>query len=307
MSHRVRVSVPASSANIGPGFDAFGLALDLRNTFVAEVADEWTVELSGEGAQTLPRDAGNPVAQAAARVFAEAGVRGGAHIRCDNRVPPGEGLGSSAAAVVGGLMLGDALSGAGLSHADILALATEIEGHPDNAAASLHGGFTVCWYDGAPRSLRIEPGCGLAVVLVRATHSLATTESRSLLPAEVPHADAAFNAGRAGLLVAAVSLGDENALAAGLTDRIHEPYRRAAIPDIELVRAALIDAGATGAVLSGAGPTMVGLVSAQDGDAARERAARVAAAATAAVTHLPHRHPPFALGIDMSGATVERM
>ena len=306
MSRNVSVSVPASSANVGPGFDAFGLALALRNTFVATAAEEWSVDIAGEGERTLPRGPENPVARAAARVFDEAGIRGGAHIQCENHIPPGEGLGSSAAAVVGGLLIGDALAGAGMSDDDILALATEIEGHPDNAAAALHGGFTVCWDDGAPRSLRIEPGCGIALVLVRATHSFATEESRLLLPAEVLHADAAFNAGRAGLLVAAVSLGDERALAAGLTDRIHEPYRRIAMPDIELVRSALLDAGATGAVLSGAGPAMIGFVCAADREAAHARAEQVAEAAMPAISHLPHRQPPLVLGIDLTGATVER-
>ncbi len=302
MSGPVRVSVPASSANIGPGFDAFGLALDLRNTFTAEPAEEWTVEIAGEGAGALPTGADNPVAAAAASVFAEAGVGGAALIRCENRVPPGEGLGSSAAAVVGGLLLGDALAGAGMSHAEILTLAAGIEGHPDNAAAALLGGFTVSWDDGEPRALRVAPGCGLAVVLVRPTRGLATADSRSLLPAEVAHADAAFNASRAGLLAAAVSSGDEHALAAGLTDRIHEPYRRVAIPDIEFVRSALLDAGAIGAVLSGAGPAMIGVVCAPDADAALARAAEVAEAAAPAIACLPDRRPPLALGIDLSGA-----
>lgn len=305
MSQTATVSIPASSANLGPGFDSFGLALALHNRFSAELADEWSVEVVGEGAGRFSRGAHNRVARAVARVFAEAGRSGqAARIRSENSIPSGAGLGSSAAAAVGGLMLGDALIGAGLGPDRLLELASELEGHPDNAAAALHGGFTVCWAEDSPKCLRIEPARGLAAVVVGADAPLATQASRGLLPADVPHTDAAFNAGRAGLLVAGIALGDDGAIAAGLADRIHEQYRSTAVGDLEQVRTALVAAGAVGAVLSGAGPTVIGLVSGADDASALARAASVAEAAHDAVTALSGRRAPLALGIERSGATL---
>jgi homoserine kinase len=305
MRQAATVSIPATSANLGPGFDAFGLALALHNRFSAELADEWSVEVLGEGAGRFSNGAHNRVARAVARVFAEAGRSGqAARIRCENSIPPGAGLGSSAAAAVGGLILGDALVGAGLDRERVLALATALEGHPDNAAAAIHGGFTVCWSGETPRCLRIEPARGVAAVVVGADAPLATKASRGLLPARVPHEDAAFNAGRAGLLVAGIALGDDGALAAGLADRIHEQYRSSAVGDLEQVRTALVAAGALGAVLSGAGPTVIGLVSGADDTIALARATAVADAAHDAVTALPGRRAPLALAIERSGATL---
>ncbi|MDY0087832.1 MAG: homoserine kinase [Coriobacteriia bacterium] len=305
MSDVASVSVPATTANLGPGFDSFGLALALRNRFVAELAEVWSVEVIGEGAGVLSAGPDNHVARAMARVFAEAGTPPvAAAIRCENTIPPGAGLGSSAAAVVGGILLGDALCDAGLDAEGVLALATEFEGHPDNAAAALHGGFTMCWNDGAVRCMRVEPAAGLAVVAVGADLPLSTDSSRGLLPAEVPHADAAFSAGRAGLLATGIALGDEAALVAGLADRIHEPYRAAAIPDLEQVRAALLAAGVTGAVLSGAGPTVIGLVCGSNDGEALERARAFAHAARPAVLALAGRLEPRAVGIDRAGAAL---
>jgi len=305
MRRAATVSIPATSANLGPGFDSFGLALALHNRFTGELADDWSVDVVGEGAGRFSRGAHNRVARAVARVFAETGRPGqAARIRSENSIPPGAGLGSSAAAVVGGLILGDALIGAGLGPDKLLELASELEGHPDNAAAALHGGFTVCWAEETPKCLRIEPARGLAAVVVGADVPLATKASRGLLPANVPHADAAFNAGRAGLLVAGIALGDDDALAAGLADRIHEQYRSSVVGDLEQVRAALVAAGAVGAVLSGAGPTVIGLVSGADDASALARATAVAEASRDAVTALPGRRAPLVLGIERSGATL---
>lgn len=306
MREAATATIPATSANLGPGFDAFGLALALHNRFEGVAADEWSVEIAGEGAGVLPAGPDNRVARAMARVFAEAGTGPrAARIRCENAIPPGAGLGSSAAAVVGGLLLGDALSGAGLDREAVFALAAEIEGHPDNAAAALFGGFALCWSDGgAPRRVRIDPACGLAAVVVTSCAPLATERSRSLLPAVVPHADAAFTAGRAGLLIAGVALGDREAVRSGLADRLHEPYRASAVTDLEQVRTTLVAAGADGAVLSGAGPTVIGLVCGTDDDDALTRARAVAAAASGPLGDVACRHEPRALGIDRAGATL---
>lgn len=297
------VSVPATSANLGSGFDAFGLALDLHNRFTAEFADEWSVEVVGEGEGRLSTGPDNRVARAMARAFAELGHAGrAARIRCENRIPPGAGLGSSAAAAVGGLLLADALVGGGLDHDALLALSTELEGHPDNAAAALHGGFTICWAEDVPRCVRVEPAGGLAAVVVGADTPLATEAARRLLPTKVPQADAAFSAGRAGLLVAGIALGASEALAAGLVDRIHEPYRARAVGDLDAVRSALVAAGAAGAVLSGAGPTVIGLVSGPDDAGAYARAQQVAVTARRSVAGISGRLAPVALGIARRGA-----
>lgn len=306
MCDAITVSVPATTANLGPGFDSFGLALALHNRFTAERAETWSVEVSGQGVGVLSSGPDNRVAQAMARVFAETGTPGlAASIRCENAIPPGAGLGSSAAAVVGGLLLGDALSGAGLGSEELLALATELEGHPDNAAAALHGGFTICWIEDTPRCVRVEPAAGLAAVVVGNEAPLATHASRGLLPESVLHRDAAFSAGRAGLLVAGVVLGDDEALAAGLADRIHEPYRGVAVADLEAVRGALIAAGATGAVLSGAGPTVIGLVRGDDDAEALARARTVADVAAPAISALAGRRTPQPLAIERRGVTLD--
>jgi len=300
---KASVTVPATSANLGPGFDSFGLALRLHNRFFAELAEEWSVEIAGEGEGSLPTGVDNDVARAMTRVFAEVGQPDlAASVRCENAVPCGEGLGSSAAAIVGGLLLADELVGAGLSREEMLVFGDELEGHPDNVAAALYGGFTLCWRDPEPRCVRIDPAVGLAAVIVRAVTSLSTSESRRLLPRDVPHTDAAFNVGRAGLLSVGIALGDSDALAAGLTDRIHEPYRLTAVPDFEDVRRTLTRYGADGAVLSGAGPTVIGIVAAVDDASAEEVARRVAAAAASAMSRSEARRAPWVTGIDRVGA-----
>jgi homoserine kinase len=180
------VTIPATSANLGPGFDSFGLALALHNRFSAELAEEWSVEVTGEGEGRLSSGPDNRVARSMARVFAEAGHSGlAASVRCENRIPPGAGLGSSAAAIVGGLMLGDALCGAGIDRETLLVLAAGIEGHPDNVAAALYGGFTISWSEAdarGPRCVRLEPASGLAAVVVGARRRLQRTIRAACCP-----------------------------------------------------------------------------------------------------------------------------
>lgn len=299
--------VPATSANLGPGFDSFGLALELHNRFEAELAEEWQVEVAGEGAGQLRTDAGNVAARAMARAFAEAGrpeLR--ARIRCENHIPVGGGLGSSSSAVVGGLLLGEALAGVSFGATRRLELAAEIEGHPDNVAAALLGGFTISWpADGAVRSARFEPAGGLAAVVVPAIGSLATPRARALLPEMVPHADAAFNVAHAGLLAAALTTGRADLLAVALEDRLHEPYRASAIADLGAVCTLLSDAGATGVALSGAGPTVIALVAADTDTTALILAEKVAADAAGGIDALGTRKAPRALRIARQGAWLE--
>ncbi|MDA3936849.1 MAG: homoserine kinase [Actinomycetota bacterium] len=280
MKRRATVAVPATSANLGPGYDSFGLALGMYNDFSAELADEWSVDVSGEGSGWLFTDARNKVAIAMSRVFAECGSPGiSAAVHCDNGIPTGRGLGSSAAAIVGGMMLANELCGGELGSEGVLRLAIEMEGHPDNVAAAILGGFTISWCDDTPatcHSERFEPGRGLATVVAVPAKSLSTNSSRELLPDTVPHSDAAFNAGRAGLLSAAIISGRGDLLAHALADRLHESYRSPAMPNFVDVRDALLVAGVDGVALSGAGPTVIGLLTADTDEDALERARSVA-------------------------------
>ncbi len=300
---RAAVRVPATSANLGAGFDSFALALDVEDVFEAETADEWSVEVAGEGSGRLARDASNLVAAAAKRVLEEAGFDGALRIRCENRVPVGKGLGSSAAAIVGGVLLADALCGCGMSREEIVRRAVEGEGHADNAAAALLGGFVVARREGDAWAVeRFEPGCGVAVVAAISERELPTAVSRQALPDSVPHADAAANAARAALFSLGIVTGRDGLIAAGARDYLHEPYRAPLVPDIEQARCALLDAGATAAVLSGAGPTVLGLFTGDDDAEALERAEAAARAVS-----LPSGRTALVAPVDRRGAVVERV
>lgn len=303
---RAGVLVPATSANLGPGFDSFGLALDLQNRFDAELAEEWSVSVSGEGVGVLREDAENQVARAMKRGFEELGVpQLRARIACENRIPPGSGLGSSAAAVVGGLVLAEELSGKKLGEDRLLQIATEIEGHPDNVAAAIAGGFTVCWTDGGVhRFARFEPARGLAAVVVMSRGTLATSAARAMLPRDVPHADAAFNVAHAGLLAASIATGRPDLLGQALEDRLHEPYRAAAVSDLAAVAAVLRASGAAGVALSGSGPTVIGLVAADTDEDAHYLAEQVAAGAAPEIAEMGSRKPPVALRVNRRGTKV---
>ncbi|MBW8752360.1 MAG: homoserine kinase [Propionibacteriales bacterium] len=261
VSGPVTVTVPATSANLGPGFDCLGLALDLHDTLTGEVADAGlVVEIVGEGADSLPRDETHLVVRAMSAAFAAAGVGpGGLRLRCDNVIPQARGLGSSSAAIVGGLALARALLDDGASllpDSVLLALANQLEGHPDNVAPALFGGFVVCgqtdedvWADQAPIAREIS-----AVVFVPPT-GVSTEAARGLLPAEIPHAAAAANTGRAALLVTALGHAPQRLLRA-TEDFLHQEYRASAMPEsLALVHALRADGHA--AVVSGAGPTVL--------------------------------------------------
>lgn len=300
------VLIPATSANLGPGFDSFGLALDLHNRFEAELADEWSVTVEGEGAGALATDGSNRVATAMELAFEALGkpdLR--ASIGCVNRIPLGNGLGSSSAAIVGGILLAEQLAGEQLGEQALLELAAEIEGHPDNVAAALRGGFTVCWNDaGHVHTARFQPARGLAAVVVVANDELSTKTARLMLPEAVPHADAAFNVAHAGLLAASIATGRPELLGAALADRLHEPYRASAVADLQQVHDILRDAGAAGVALSGAGPSIIGLVAGDTDEAAHRLAEEVAQRAADRVRELGSRRAPAALRIDRAGARV---
>jgi len=253
----VRVRVPASTANLGPGFDALGLALALYDEIeVTPVASGLRVEVHGEGAGQVPTDEEHLVVRALRAACARLGYRpDGLVLRCYNSIPHSRGLGSSAAAAVAGVLAGYALAGMEPDGA-ALDLAAGFDGHADNAGASLLGGLAISWRDGQSfRAVRLEPHPDLAPVLLVPAATSATRVTRGLLPTEVPHADAAFTAGRAALLVYALTAAPQLLLVA-TEDRLHQSYRRTAYPATGRLVDALRTAGVPAAV-SGAGPTVL--------------------------------------------------
>jgi len=273
----VRVRVPATSANLGPGFDSFGLALGLYDDVVVRVTDSAVkVDIAGEGADTLPRDEGHLIVRTLRAAFDVLGGQPrGLEVVCANRIPHGRGLGSSAAAIVTGVVAARALVVSGAERIDeaaALALATEIEGHPDNVAACLVGGFTLAWtVDGRPDLLRLAPAPGVVPVVFIPSTELSTAKARALLPDVVPHGDAAANAARAALFVEAITRRPDLLLLA-TEDRLHQDYRAPAMPDsLDLVRRLRGDG--VPAVVSGAGPTVLALTTAEAADRVAAEAA----------------------------------
>lgn len=256
----VRVRVPASSANLGPGFDALGLALALYDTVEVHVTGGGlTVTASGQGADTVPTDDSHLVVYALRAACDRLDFRPpGLALTCDNAVPHARGLGSSAAAVVAGVAAAFALAGQPLDES-ALQVAAELEGHADNAAASLYGGLVVAWAEDGPRyrAVRLEPHPDLRPVLLVPDEESTTKTTRGLLPDRVPHVDAAFTAGRSALAVHAMTQAPELLLAA-TEDRLHQHYREPAWPATSRLVDTLRAAGVP-ATVSGAGPTVLAL------------------------------------------------
>ncbi len=307
----VRVQVPATSANLGPGFDSFGLALAMYDELEVRVTPSGlTVDVTGEGARRVRRDESNLVVRALRTTLDRLGGQpSGLALRCTNLIPHGRGLGSSAAAIVAGVYAARSLVHNGnelLDDQALLELATAQEGHPDNVAACLNGGLTLAWTgaagtstepaDNGVRAVRLEPA-GMDVVAFVPSRRLSTEAARGLLPDVVPHADAAANAARAGLLVAALTGAahtptpqtgtdatrtrstasarrsdvDLALLLAATRDLLHQPYRASAMPaSAVLVRD--LRAGGHPAVISGAGPTVVAFAQVGGGERLVEEA-----------------------------------
>jgi homoserine kinase len=279
----VRVRVPATAANLGPGFDACGLALGLYDDIVVQVTESGLdVQVAGEGADSVPVGERHLVVKAMRAAFKVLGGQPrGLALRCANRVPHGRGLGSSAAAIVSGLVAARSLVVGGADRMDdlgLLRLATQLEGHPDNVAACLHGGLTISWtplpagpgpdpdpvslVDGpapgpppSPRMVRLPVLAEIEPVVFVAEESLATQTARGALPAAVPHRDAAANAARSALLVAALTRVPD-VLFDATQDFLHQPYRATVMPrTADLLRR--LRAAGVAAVVSGAGPSVL--------------------------------------------------
>ena len=260
----VTVRVPATSANLGPGYDCFGLALQRYDEASAALRPSGLlVDVEGIGADEVPTDADHLVVRAMATAWAAVGLElPGVHLRCRNLIPHGGGQGSSAAAIVSGLLLGRGLLPVGttLSDDDVLQLANRMEGHPDNVAPALLGGFTLAWTraDGTAAAVRREVHPDIRAVVFTASQASSTHHSRTLLPQLVPHVDAAANVAAAALMVHAMTA-DPSYLLEATADRLHQPYRAASMPDsTALIRDLRADGIA--AVVSGAGPSVLALV-----------------------------------------------
>jgi len=253
-----RVQVPATSANLGPGFDALGLALGLYDYVEARVTGGGlSIEVTGEGADLADAGEKHLIVRAMRAVFS--GIAGaqppGLALRCVNRIPHGRGLGSSAAAIVAGVLAACVLADADPA-VDVLSLASRLEGHPDNVAPALLGGLTIAWEaPGEARAVRLEPLESIRPVAIIAGAPVSTDVARGLLPEQVPHRDAAFNSGRAALMIAALTATPE-ALLDATADRLHQDYRAKAMPaTYELVTR--LRAAGVPAVVSGAGPSVL--------------------------------------------------
>lgn len=260
----VRVTVPATTGNVGSGFDCLGMALSLYNTVeISEAAVGLVIEAEGEGADQVPRNASNLCVRAARRVFDRIGYHpAGLRFRLRHAIPVSRGLGSSGVAIVAGAVGANALAGRPLETADILCLCTELEGHPDNVVPSLLGGLSVSGIrEGRILYRTYEVPSNLFAVVAVPDFTLDTSVARNALPGQVSMHDAVFNLSSVAFLISGILRGDYTLLRAGMDDRLHQPYRQPLIPGLGDVIAAALDAGAHGAALSGAGPTVIALAS----------------------------------------------
>lgn len=262
----ITVSIPATTANLGPGFDCLGLALSLYNTVEMAPAATWHIEISGEGADSLSRSYDNLVWQAAICLWKKAGVVPPiVKITLHNQIPLARGLGSSSAAIVGGLVAANSFLASPLPLEHLLDIATEIEGHPDNVAPALYGGLAASACEGGTvysRPLALCPS--LRFVVCVPEFSLPTALARQALPQDVPHKDAVFNVSRTVLLVQALQQGDAQLLRFASADKLHQPYRQSLIRGYSDVRSHALAAGAAAVMISGAGPTMLAITQSSD-------------------------------------------
>lgn len=295
------IRLPGSTANLGPGYDVLGLALGIYNhvTVVSGDAEGHGLRIQGPGSRELPTDGTNLFFTSAAKVADRLG-RSLPSIQANMtiNVPLARGLGSSSTAIVGGVVVANHLLGGELSRADLLDIATEIEGHPDNVSPCLYGGFTISTVsNGHVTCVRAEPPQELQTVVVVPDFQLKTHEARTALPLEVSHSDAVFNVGRACVVTAAMLQGDLDALAAAMEDRLHQPYRAALIPHYDRVTAAGMAAGALGVALSGAGPSLFAIT--------RKNAEGIGEAMAAIWKAEGIDAAAYALPVDLEGTVIE--
>lgn len=286
MPAAVKVRVPATVANLGPGFDSLGIAIGIHLEIDIEPRrDSVDIMVEGEGAEQLPTDDTNLVIRSMNAFFDHVGRRPpGFAVRVKNPIPLGSGLGSSAAAVVGGLFAARAVTGRTVPQIEMVQLATGIEGHPDNVLPALLGGLVVCYHgsaDGDLKYLRLDPSDRLVPLLAVPREGFSTNEARRALPKDVSFADAQFTASRAALLVAAMTTGSgSDVLSDAMNDRLHEPHRLKLMPETAAVHNELRDAGLP-AALAGAGPSLLIVIPRPEAATRAEQVRRVCRARNA--------------------------
>lgn len=261
----IEVRVPATSANMGPGFDCLGVALNMFNTFYIEEI-EGGLEILG--CEDEYKNENNLVYKSMERFFNRVGYRPkGIRIRIEGEIPKSRGLGSSAACILGGVLAANEISGGKLNRKEILELATEIEGHPDNISPALYGGMQVSIVEGSRvYNERIELPIGIKFCAIIPDFTLSTSEARGVLPKNIPYRDAAFNVGRASLLIAALLKGNFDLLKAACMDKMHENYRGSLIKNYNEIISASSYLNPSGVFLSGAGPTIMNIVREDDNE-----------------------------------------
>ena len=256
-----QVRVPATSANLGPGFDCLGLALNLYNTITVTANRPWSITLGGTYTANLPTDESNLVWQTMLHLWREVNFPAPTlALHLESKIPPARGLGSSSAAIVGGLLAANVVAGSLLPQEELLQMADALEGHPDNVTPALYGGVTLSVTTAGgvmPRILARKPN--LSAVVVIPDLLLKTEAARSVLPPEVPRQEAVFNIAHAGLVIEAFLREDYSLLREGMRDKLHQHRRAALIPGLNEALAAGVAAGAYGTALSGSGPTMIAL------------------------------------------------
>lgn len=252
------VKVPASTANLGPGFDSIGLALDLYMTVHVSKASEWAVEYSDEGYQNLSGSSDNLLVATAQFVADRCGKElPPAKLTVDTEIPLSRGLGSSASAIAAGIEIADRLMDLKLPMVEKLKLGTELEGHPDNVTASLLGGLTVSYWDGEELAVNHITAVDISVIILVPPTEFLTAESRDLLPESLPFAEAVRSSAAANVLSAAVARGDWPTAGRIMgQDGFHEPFRKGRFPNFEAIRQTCKENGAYGSAISGAGPSL---------------------------------------------------
>lgn len=296
--NKLSVSVPATSANLGPGFDSLGMALAVYDEYEVETTNSGLeINIQGEGALSAAKDESNLIFRSLKLVFDAVGeALPGIRLSCKNSIPHGRGMGSSGAAVAGGVMLAAGLlSNKNFTEQQLLEFATKMEGHPDNVAPALFGGLTIAWVDeSGPHHKKLTVHRGISPLVLVAPNEMSTKLARSLQPESVPHTDAVFNVSRSALLVAALTQSPELMMAA-TEDRLHQNYRASAMPETSKLISDLREKGHP-AVVSGAGPSVLVL----EGDPQDRLLAM----------DFVKRHFPtwqaLALAVDFKGASVER-
>ncbi|MCS7172975.1 MAG: homoserine kinase [Armatimonadetes bacterium] len=295
----LRVIVPATSANLGPGFDALGLALSIYNEVEASLSHHPHLTLHGEGEGLLPEGEENLVYRAARAVADAVGAEVAFSFRCWNRIPLGRGLGSSAAAIVGGMVAANELLGRPLDRSHLASLAARLEGHPDNVVPALVGGVTAAvMEDGTVHWVRLPVRDLPTAVVAIPEFEVPTALARGRLPSRVPREDAAFNVGRTALLIGALATSRWDLLELAMEDRLHQPYRKPLVPGFEDVCTAARRAGALGVALSGSGPSLLAF-------APSWQAVRVAEAMEAAFIGHGVRARAVVTRVDLEGTRVQ--